>query len=70
MASANAQIGVAIAAYYPSLTLSGEAGFQSLDLAKVLTWPARIWGLGAAAFRDPVQGGSAQGANGAGEGSL
>ena len=46
MASANAQIGVALAAYYPSLTLTGEAGYQTLDLAKWLTWPARFWGVG------------------------
>jgi NodT family efflux transporter outer membrane factor (OMF) lipoprotein len=57
MASANAQIGVAIAAYYPSLTLSGEAGFQSLDLLKLLTWPARIWGLGAGLSETVFEGG-------------
>ena len=46
MASANALIGVALAAYYPSVTLTGEAGYQSLDLAKWFTWPARFWGFG------------------------
>ncbi len=57
MASANAQIGVAIAAYYPSLTLSGEGGFQSLDMSKLLTWPARIWGIGAAVSETIFEGG-------------
>ena len=57
MASANAQIGVAIAAYYPSLTLSGEAGLQSLDLSKLLAWPARMWGIGAALSETLFQGG-------------
>jgi NodT family efflux transporter outer membrane factor (OMF) lipoprotein len=46
MVSANAQIGVALAAYYPSVTLTGEVGYQTLDLAKWLTWPARFWGFG------------------------
>ncbi len=46
MASANAQIGVALSAYYPSVTLTGEAGYQTVNLAKWLTWPARFWGFG------------------------
>jgi outer membrane protein TolC len=46
MASANAQIGVAISAYYPSVTLSASAGFETLDLGQWFTWPARFWSLG------------------------
>ena len=44
--AANAQIGVAKAAFYPSLTLSGNAGFQSSNFARWLTVPSRVWSLG------------------------
>ena len=46
VAAANAQIGVAKAAFYPSLTLSGSAGFQSSSFARWLTVPSRVWSLG------------------------
>ena len=57
MASANAQIGVAIAAFYPTVTLSASGGFQSLNLAKWLTWPARFWSVGAAISETLFEGG-------------
>jgi NodT family efflux transporter outer membrane factor (OMF) lipoprotein len=46
MAQANAQIGVATSAYYPTLTLSAAAGFESNSLASWLTWPSRFWSVG------------------------
>jgi NodT family efflux transporter outer membrane factor (OMF) lipoprotein len=46
MAAANAQIGIATAAYYPNLTLSAEAGFESSTLRNILTWPSRFWSVG------------------------
>jgi NodT family efflux transporter outer membrane factor (OMF) lipoprotein len=46
MAQGNAQIGVAEAAYFPSLTLSASAGFESTTAANWLTWPARFWSVG------------------------
>jgi outer membrane efflux protein len=46
MAQANAQIGVARAAYFPTLTLSAAAGFQSLDSSSWFSWPSRIWAVG------------------------
>lgn len=48
VASANAQIGVAQAAFFPSLELSAAAGFQSSSFARWLTAPARFWSLGPA----------------------
>ena len=46
MAAANAQIGIAVAAYYPNLTISGEGGFESSAFQKLLAWPSRIWSVG------------------------
>ena len=57
VAAANAQIGVAQAAYYPTVSLSGAAGFEATDLAKWLTWPSRFWSLGAAASETLFEGG-------------
>jgi len=46
MASANAQIGIATAAYYPTLTLSAQGGFESSALQSLMTWPSRFWSVG------------------------
>jgi NodT family efflux transporter outer membrane factor (OMF) lipoprotein len=46
VASANAQIGVAIAAFYPTITLSASTGFESSGIATWLTWPSRFWSVG------------------------
>ncbi len=47
MAKDNASIGVGYAAYYPTLTLTGSAGFASSALRTLLSWPSRVWSLGA-----------------------
>ena len=47
VAAANEQIGIAIAAYYPTLTLTGGAGFTSSSLATLIQWPSRFWSVGA-----------------------
>ncbi|HVN35903.1 MAG TPA: efflux transporter outer membrane subunit [Casimicrobiaceae bacterium] len=47
VASANAEIGVAQAAYYPSLSLSATGGVQSSALGDLVSLPARYWALGA-----------------------
>ena len=46
MMAANANIGVARAAYFPSLTLGGSGGFQGNDLADWLTAPSSFWAVG------------------------
>ena len=45
-AAANAQIGVAKAAYFPTLSLSGSVGFASPTLANWISAPNRAWSLG------------------------
>jgi NodT family efflux transporter outer membrane factor (OMF) lipoprotein len=57
MAAANAQIGVAKAAFYPTVTLNGSAGFESSDLSNWLTWPSRFWSLGAGISEAVFEGG-------------
>ena len=47
MAAANAQIGVAKAAYYPSLNLFGNGGWQAADVAKLANVSSIFWALGA-----------------------
>ena len=46
MEQANAQIGVAYAAYYPTLTLSASVGFESRSFTSWFTWPSRFFSAG------------------------
>ncbi len=48
MAQANAQIGVARAAFYPTVTLSASAGFQTTTGSSWFSWPSRFWSVGPA----------------------
>jgi NodT family efflux transporter outer membrane factor (OMF) lipoprotein len=57
MASANALIGVAYAAYYPAVTLSGDGGVQSSALKNLLEWPSRFWSVGASISETVYDGG-------------
>jgi NodT family efflux transporter outer membrane factor (OMF) lipoprotein len=46
VAAANAQIGVASAAFFPSVALGGSGGFQAAQVAQWLSWPTRFWSVG------------------------
>lgn len=46
MAQANAQIGMAKAAYYPNITLSATGGFGNSSVSDWFTWPSRFWSVG------------------------
>jgi NodT family efflux transporter outer membrane factor (OMF) lipoprotein len=48
-ASANAQIGIAVAAYYPTITLGAQGGFESVNGGTWLQGPSALWSLGAQA---------------------
>lgn len=46
LAAANAQVGVAKAAFFPVIRLTGAAGFESADIGQLFNWESRIWQLG------------------------
>jgi outer membrane protein, multidrug efflux system len=53
LVAANAQIGVARAAYFPQIALTGSAGYQSPALTNLFTGPAGIWNL-VGSFSQPI----------------
>jgi len=57
MASANAQIGVALAAYYPLITLSASTGFESSSITQLFTWPSRFFSVGPSITQTVIDGG-------------
>jgi multidrug efflux system outer membrane protein len=58
MAVANAQIGIARAAYYPSLNLFGNGGWQAADIAKLVNVQSTFWAVGANVAESIFTGGS------------
>jgi outer membrane protein, multidrug efflux system len=58
MASANAQIGVAVAAYYPTLDLFATAGPQVSDFAKIANLSSFFWAFGANISEEIFTGGA------------
>ena len=58
MQAANAQIGVATAAWFPDLTLSAQGGYRAGAWADWLTAPARFWSLGPALALSILDGGA------------
>jgi outer membrane protein, multidrug efflux system len=55
--AANAQIGVARAAYFPQISLTGTAGFESPALTSLFTGPAGLWNLAASLTQPIFEGG-------------
>ncbi len=55
--AANANIGVAKAAYYPQIVLSASGGFSAGNLASLFNTPSRVWSLGAALAQTVFDGG-------------
>ena len=53
LVAANAQIGVAKSMYFPQISLTGQAGYESPSLANLFTGPAGLWDL-AASFTQPI----------------
>src|ERR1700677_1467075 len=47
--AANAQIGIAIAAYYPTVNLTGTGGFESTSGGNLIQGPSSLWSLGGSA---------------------
>jgi len=57
MAAANAQIGVAKAAYYPTISLGATGGFESGAIGALLTGPSALWSVGGSAIAPIFDGG-------------
>ncbi len=53
MAAANAELGVAYTAFYPSLTISAGGGFESALFKHIADWPSRFWSVGPT-FSQPI----------------
>lgn len=58
LVSANAQIGVARAQFFPSISLTGEYGWESTRLSQLFTGPARMWTWAASASQPLFAGGA------------
>jgi len=58
MNAANAKIGVAKAAYFPTPVISGSAGYQSSVLPNLISAPNKVWGIGPSATLALFDGGS------------
>lgn len=58
---ANAQIGVARAAYFPLITLTGSGGFESTAISTLIQGPSGLWSLGGAAIETLFDAGNRRG---------
>lgn len=57
VAAANARIGVARAAFYPNISLSGAAGVLTRDITRLVDFPSTVWSLGVSALEPLLAGG-------------
>jgi NodT family efflux transporter outer membrane factor (OMF) lipoprotein len=58
MQAANAEIGVDVAAFYPTVTLSGDTGIEAEMVRKLFTAASRVWSLGSSAAETIFDGGA------------
>ncbi len=57
LAAANSRIGVAKAAFFPAIRLTGLAGFESMDVESLFNWQSRAWSIGPSITFPIFQGG-------------
>jgi multidrug efflux system outer membrane protein len=57
MAFENAQVGIAMTAFYPHITLSGSGGWESRDIATLVSAPSAFWSLGGDLLQPILNGG-------------
>ncbi|HEX9112116.1 MAG TPA: efflux transporter outer membrane subunit, partial [Terriglobales bacterium] len=57
MAFENAQVGLATAAFYPHITLSGSGGWESRDIATLMSAPSAFWSIGGDLLQPILNGG-------------
>lgn len=55
--AANARIGVAVAAYFPTVSLGATGGYESSSSGDWLTWPSRLWAVGPSVTETVFDGG-------------
>ena len=61
VAEANAQIGVARAAFFPTVTLNAQAGYAGIDISKLISGPSLLWSVGITAAETLFDAGKRQG---------
>ena len=57
MAFENAQVGIAMTAFYPHITLAGDGGWQTRDIATLVNAPSAFWALGGDLLQPIFEGG-------------